>query len=673
MSVERQQRRRIRRAVALAGLAGLAGSAVLAAVDPTAAELRAGLRAAREGRIEDADAALAAAARSEPLVADHAALLRSEMLVDAGRWDSAIQVARAALQASHDTPLRARLHRAEARAFLEAGNEPAARVALEEARRAATDPELGAELTLELAASLERAGRARQAAGLYRSVWVEVPSLEQANRAEKRLATLEEELGVALRDGRDWRRHGDAVLKLSRTEEALAAYDRALAARLSAADRRRAHEKRARCLFFLRRYPEAVKAFARLSRANPEARLWHARSMARAGDVPGAVRRLEALATSGPRSLRSRARYTAALLLEDDHPDRARDHFEKLARSRAGSLSRAALWNLGWADYRAGRMRPARVEFEQLAAAEDDPVARLQARYWSARALEMHDPARARRDLADLGAEFPLSYYGWRAARRAPAYTSPPAPRALPAGDPASLRPAQLARPRILVAAGLPEAAGDELIALESLATGRDERIELATLFSEAGNHNAAQRVVLSTLGEELARGPLPGREEAWWLAWPLAWDAQVQRWAAASDGSIEPALVWAIMREESGYRPAVVSTAGARGLLQIMPTTAERLAQDSGLRAFSAEDLFEPAVNIRLGAHYLDQLSRRFRGRPSAAIGSYNAGPDAVARWIEERPALPDDEWVESVPYSQTRRYVKRVLRSMHAYRALY
>jgi soluble lytic murein transglycosylase len=178
---------------------------------------------------------------------------------------------------------------------------------------------------------------------------------------------------------------------------------------------------------------------------------------------------------------------------------------------------------------------------------------------------------------------------------------------------------------------------------------------------------------VLSTLGEELARGPVPGREEAWWLAWPLAWDAQVQRWAAASDGSVEPALVWAIMREESGYRPAVVSTAGARGLLQIMPTTGERLAQDSGLSAFSTEDLFEPAVNIRLGAHYLDQLSRRFRGRPAAAIGSYNAGPDAVARWIEERPALPDDEWVESVPYSQTRRYVKRVLRSIHAYRALY
>jgi soluble lytic murein transglycosylase len=169
-----------------------------------------------------------------------------------------------------------------------------------------------------------------------------------------------------------------------------------------------------------------------------------------------------------------------------------------------------------------------------------------------------------------------------------------------------------------------------------------------------------------------MARGPLPGYEEAWWLAWPLAWDGLVLRWSAASGDGVEPALVWAIMREESGYRPAVMSTAGARGLLQIMPETGERLAEAAGV-PFQVEALFEPAVNIRLGALYLGQLGRRFPGRPSAAIGSYNAGPEAVSRWLEERPGLPDDEFVETIPYSQTRRYVKRVLRSRHVYRVLY
>ena len=126
-------------------------------------------------------------------------------------------------------------------------------------------------------------------------------------------------------------------------------------------------------------------------------------------------------------------------------------------------------------------------------------------------------------------------------------------------------------------------------------------------------------------------------------------------------------------MREESGYRPEVVSVVGARGLLQIMPATGARLARDLGILSFDPDDLFDPMLNFRLGSYYLSELRRRFEGRDSAAIGSYNAGPEAVSRWLEERGSLEDDEWVESIPYSETRGYVKRVLRSQWAYRTLY
>jgi soluble lytic murein transglycosylase len=126
-------------------------------------------------------------------------------------------------------------------------------------------------------------------------------------------------------------------------------------------------------------------------------------------------------------------------------------------------------------------------------------------------------------------------------------------------------------------------------------------------------------------------------------------------------------------MREESGYRPRVLSTSGARGLLQIMIPTGERLARSLGEEGFEADDLFVPSTNIRLGAHYLGQLSRRFDGRLSASIASYNAGPEAVAGWLGVDAPSEDDEWVEAIPYDQTRGYVKRVLRSMHVYRLLY
>ena len=134
----------------------------------------------------------------------------------------------------------------------------------------------------------------------------------------------------------------------------------------------------------------------------------------------------------------------------------------------------------------------------------------------------------------------------------------------------------------------------------------------------------------------------------------------------------VAPELVYAVMREESGYRPRVLSVSGARGLLQLMPETAERVAASEQMHGFSIDDLFVPRVNIRLGSAYLRQLVARFPGRPSAAIGSYNAGPHAVARWLDGNTDS-DDEWVEAIPYEQTRNYVKRVLRSAHAYRVLY
>jgi soluble lytic murein transglycosylase len=126
-------------------------------------------------------------------------------------------------------------------------------------------------------------------------------------------------------------------------------------------------------------------------------------------------------------------------------------------------------------------------------------------------------------------------------------------------------------------------------------------------------------------------------------------------------------------MREESGYRHDVVSVSGARGLLQLMLPTASRVARSLDLVSVSPEQLFEPSLNIRLGSRYLGDLEKRFPGRRSAAIASYNAGPEAARDWLAVRGSLDDDEWVEAIPYDQTRSYVKRVMRSLYAYAVLY
>jgi soluble lytic murein transglycosylase len=297
-------------------------------------------------------------------------------------------------------------------------------------------------------------------------------------------------------------------------------------------------------------------------------------------------------------------------------------------------------------------------------------VARLQARYWHARASERAGRPDAAARFAELAHEFPLSYYGWRASERVGEGANAPVPPPLERGT-AALAPAQLERPRILIEAGLIEYAREELDALFAGARGLDDRLALARLYADAGDFHRPQRLAVDAYAETLARGPRRDALELWWYAWPAPWTDAVNRVAQARTG-LPPELVYAIMREESGYQPAVMSVAGARGLLQLMPETAERVARDLALPEFHPDDLFDPAVNIQLGGVYLDQLLRQFSGRASAAIGSYNAGPHRVVAWLDGS-GLEDDEWVEAIPYDQTREYVKRVLRSVHAYKVLY
>jgi soluble lytic murein transglycosylase len=366
------------------------------------------------------------------------------------------------------------------------------------------------------------------------------------------------------------------------------------------------------------------------------------------------------------------AHYLAALLLDGrDRDAEARAHFEVLAEDPGrGELYRDALWRLGWSDYRRGDYRVAADRFEKLAEATSDPIDRLRPLYWQARAVEHLDVEAADELYVELAEEYPLAYYGWRARERV---VETPLARNDHTVQPgrSGLKPAQLERVRILMAAGLVEESGIESAALMRDARGLDDRVALARLLTSAGDFNRAQRLVVDSYSEALARGPVSGIEELWWYAWPSAFSDLVDE-ATKKPESVDPELVYSIMREESGYRPEVVSPVGARGLLQIMRETGADLANRRGRKKFDPDELFDPRVNIELGSYYLGELTRRFPTRLSASIASYNAGPHVVVDWVEE-DRQADDEWVESIPYSQTRSYVKRVLRSLQAYRLLY
>lgn len=131
--------------------------------------------------------------------------------------------------------------------------------------------------------------------------------------------------------------------------------------------------------------------------------------------------------------------------------------------------------------------------------------------------------------------------------------------------------------------------------------------------------------------------------------------------------------LAWAIMREESHFRPSVVSSAQAIGLMQIIPPTGYEIARALGRSGFTPEDLYRPVVNIEYGVQYLTMNLKRFGGNLIHTIASYNAGPNAVERWAKSRAGLDWDEFVEEIPYGETQDYVRKVLRSHYLYGLLY
>ncbi len=150
---------------------------------------------------------------------------------------------------------------------------------------------------------------------------------------------------------------------------------------------------------------------------------------------------------------------------------------------------------------------------------------------------------------------------------------------------------------------------------------------------------------------------------------YPEAFPAQIAR--ASERTRLDPYLLLAVMRRESLFRPEVRSAAGAVGLLQLLPATARRAAVVLGRPALREEQLVDPDTAIDLGGWYFSELVGRF-GDPAVALAAYNAGPRAAMPWAVRGKGADLDEWVEDVPYRETRRYIKVVVGAWSAYRIL-
>ncbi|MFZ5863423.1 MAG: transglycosylase SLT domain-containing protein [Nitrospirota bacterium] len=435
----------------------------------------------------------------------------------------------------------------------------------------------------------------------------------------------------------------------------------------------------------LKRWEEAGRAFRRVaaSDAGPalreEARLWEGRAAFRRDD-DRALRRAEvALAASAPDSPR---RLELIALRAASHRfarnnEAAIAAYRELARA-ATALGRPdktveASWNIGWIEYRRGRAAQAREAFAQAleTAAPSDPQI-PQLLYWMSRLergndadREPSDPERA------LTTKFPYTYYGLLARRvgldpgasGAPPSTDAEAARGSDGGF--TDRTAELAR-----LGWRNEAREELLLATRRTPPASDRALKVADALAVLGADDEALRIVRRHFAPGLERGDVALAPTVWRRAYPNHLLTAIR---SRAEDRVDPFLVAGLIREESVYDARALSPVGAIGLMQLMPETGRRVARQVGLADFAVEHLYTPEVNLTLGVRYLADLLDRFSGNEAYAVAAYNAGPEAVTRWLEAGPPRSIEEFIEEIPFSETRGYVKRVLRSAWVYRGLY
>jgi soluble lytic murein transglycosylase len=370
--------------------------------------------------------------------------------------------------------------------------------------------------------------------------------------------------------------------------------------------------------------------------------------------------------------------------LEDQKQyDEAIAKYQHVARQGEPASQRAeGLWRVGWVQYRMGRYREAGDSWRALAEQHDIEF-EPQALYWMARAGEHERQPEAQDYYRKLCQRHRFTYYCQLARERMKTSPGRDAPLDVSVvssdtsiqGEPSTavVTRADIAQQTAyrraieLRTLGLDGDAAHEVAVLtERYSRVPDALVALSTMLNEVGAYHQALRLARTRFRDQLERTGGTFAPSLWNVAYPTGLLPTIKLQGAKG---VDPYLIAAIIREESQYDVKAVSRVGAIGLMQVMPATANSVAQRVGLPAVGREDLFDQETNIRIGVRYVEQLLEQFSGNVVYTIASYNAGPLAVGNWIAQYQGQGQDEFVELIPYQETRQYVKRVLRSYREY----
>lgn len=626
--------RRSRRKIGISACCALLLISVLIAVSAGDQGGREALAKGRKdlsaGRYSEAVSHLLVAQKEFGLLEDYAMLYLADAYHNLGEHGKSQEAVRALIGKYPSSPLRKKARMAEIREEKEISDE--GQLLLYEAY--VRDFPEDDEAYYVYGQLLKKNNRKEHAAAVFKKLYIKAGYLSAAAHSE---------LGTEHITTADIIERASNLIRQYDFEEA----ERDLKQALAACPEKHRHEilkNLAYALFKQKKYREAAELYEKVNDL-----FYKARSLYRAGDKKGFETALNRLVTRNDRKAGFLLVTVAADRRREKDFDKALQIYQDVLKTYP-SEEEDALWGIGWTHYLSGNYQQSEEAFSRLHVQYDN----AKYLYWQARSTEAQN-----RDASGLYAKLITAdvnnFYAVLAYARNRGMIPRLSSLDLPEGAPGKTRTNE--RIEALISLGMREEAVAELAAASRKTSSLPDLIFNAAKFQELGEFKRSISIT--------AKIPYSEKMHRFW--YPLAfWDKVEQ---ASKRNRLDPFIILAVMREESRFDQAVKSPAGAYGLMQLMPQTAYRLDKSLNLGIRRPSQLTDPKNNVQLGSFYLRSLLDEFHSL-AHMLAAYNAGELAVRSWQQRFDYRSVDEFIEDIPYNETRNYVKKVLTSYFQYK---
>ena len=623
-------------------------------------------------------------------IGDYVAYYLAASYVESGRTPEAVATLSAFDETFPQSLMLRDAHVLYASALL-TDNRPKDAIALLEKDR---DP-IRADVELVLGRAYAAAGDPAKAVTILRHLYFTLPVSPEAANAQTELQKLSATPGISAPSFADRKTRADLLAHAKKYPEAADAY-RDLLRDAAPDDKPSIQLALAEALQHSGQKREVKQVLDSVQISSPEVaaqRLYDLGEMQRAADQDDAFLQTVAdIRQTAPTSpwLEQALLYAGNIyLLRHDYDNAIAAYREIEQRFPASPRAHYTHWKSAWLSLRQGRTADAKTLFEQQIALYPDSNEVPAALYWRARlAEEDGDTVMARAFYQKVLDRFRNYYYGPSARERiaqlkgtaATVSDDPPHYAILDRVPPLTVAPItndsapednlRVQKARLLENGGLLDFAVRELKAASEEEKGTWLPAEIARMYIDVGRYDIAvetlKRAVPSYFAIDLSALP----RSYWEALFPKPYWTDLKRFSSAN--ALDPYMVASLIRQESEFNPAAQSNKNALGLMQLLPRVGKTVAKQEKLKHFSTQQLFTPAINLQLGTRYFRSMVDQFGGF-EYALAAYNAGDDRVKDWQAAGKYRDIYEFVESIPFTETREYVQAIMRNANVYRQLY